>query len=91
MLARCSSLARRAVTLDGSDSRCHRILALILLWAHEFDRADLHSERAVTLNPNDADAAAYRADILSYLGRTDEAVSSIRRAIGLNPYHPGWY
>ena len=64
MLASCLAAARKAVALDPNDSRCHRILAMILLSAREFERADSHSERSVVLNPNDASAAAYRAYIL---------------------------
>jgi adenylate cyclase len=49
------------VALDPGDSRCHRILALALLFAREFDRAELHSERSLTLNSNGVHAAAFRA------------------------------
>ena len=90
-LAHCLELASRAVALDPGESRCHRVLAMILLTAREFDRADHHSERSLALNPNDGDAAAYRAYVLCFLGRPDAAVPLIQRAIALNPYHPGWY
>ena len=91
MLASCLAAARKAVALDPNDSRCHRILAMILLSAREFERADSHSERSVVLNPNDASATAYRAYILSFLGRPVEGVAAIRRAMALDPYHPDWY
>ena len=45
-LAACLEHADRAVLLDRQDSRCHRILAMILLSAREFDRADHHSSAA---------------------------------------------
>jgi adenylate cyclase len=90
-LGRCLEHARRAVALDPSDSRCHRILGVALLFAREFDRADHHSARSLALNPNDAHAAAFRAYLLSCLGRADEAVPLIRRAIDRNPYHPGFF
>jgi adenylate cyclase len=89
-LARCLAHAHRAVALDDADSRCHRALAMPLLNAHEFERADFHSERAVALNPN-AHAATNRGYVLCFLGRPDEAVMWVRRAIDLNPFHPGWY
>ena len=88
---RCLALASRAVQLDASDSRCHRILAMILLNTREFERAEQHADRATALNPNDADAAAYRAYMLCFLGRPQEAVAEVRRAMALNPYHPSWY
>ena len=90
-LARCLAHAHRAVALDDADSRCHRALAMPLLNAHEFERADFHSERAVALNPNDAHAATNRGYVLCFLGRPDEALMWVRRAIDLNPFHPAWY
>ena len=90
-LASCLELASRAVALDPGESRCHRILAMILLSAREFDRADQHSSRALALNPNDGDAVAYRAYILCFLGRPTEALPLIQRAIALNPFYPAWY
>jgi adenylate cyclase len=88
---RCLAHGRRAVALDDSDSQCHRVLALALLNAREFDSADYHSERSVALNANDAHAAAQRGYVLSFLGRCDEALVMIRRAIDRNPFQPVWY
>src|SRR4051794_9986942 len=90
-LATCVDLAQRAVRLDSVDSRCHRVLAMILLTAREFDRAGYHADRSTVLNPNDADAAAYRSYILTFLGQPEEALAEARRALALNPFHPGWY
>ncbi|MFO1038358.1 MAG: adenylate/guanylate cyclase domain-containing protein [Geminicoccaceae bacterium] len=90
-LARAHALATRAVELDPADSRCHRILAMILLNRREFDRAEHHADRSAALNPNDADAAVYRAYVLSFLGRSDEALAEARRALALNPFHSDWY
>ena len=39
-----SNSPRAPCALDPGESRCHRILAMILLSAREFDRADQHSE-----------------------------------------------
>ena len=90
-LERCLEHAQRAVALDPSDSRCHRVLAMALLFARAFERADVHSERSLTLNPNDAHAAAFRGYLLACLGRAEEAVALIRRAIDRNPYRPGYF
>jgi len=83
--------ARRALALDESDSRCHRILSYIYAHLRQFDRAEFHSERSITLNPNDALAALGRGTVLREIGRPEEAVEWARRAIHLNPYHPNWY
>jgi adenylate cyclase len=88
---RCLQLTRRAVELDPADSRCHRILAMVLLSVGEFERAEYHAMRSVTLNPNDANAQAYRSYLLVFMGHPDEAVAAIERAIRLNPFHPNWY
>src|SRR4051794_14811558 len=90
-LERCLAYAQRAVDLGPHDSRCARILALALLTAREFERAELHSVRSLVLNPNDAHAAAYRAHLLYCTGRAEEGLAMIRKAIDLNPYHPLFY
>ena len=89
--AACLEHANLAARLDPTDSRCHRILAMILLEAREFERAGYHADRAVALNPHDGDAAAYRAYILCFLGRPEEALAESRRALALTPFHPNWY
>ena len=43
--AACLEHANIAVRLDPTDSRCHRILAMILLEAREFERAGYHADR----------------------------------------------
>src|SRR4051812_14955438 len=85
-LGRCLDYAQRAVDLDPHDGRCARILALALLSAREFERAELYSVRSLVLNPNDAHAAAYRAHLLYCTGREEEGLAMIRKAIDLNPY-----
>jgi adenylate cyclase len=83
--------ARRALDLDDSDSRCHRILSTIYLQLRQYDRAEFHSDRSIALNSNDALAALNRAGLLRYLGRADEGIGWVRKAMQLNPYHPNWY
>lgn len=89
--AACLEHANLAVRLDPTDSRCHRILAMILLEAREFERATYHANQAVALNPNDGDAAAYRGYVLCFLGRAEEGLVEARRALALSPFHPSWH
>ena len=89
--AACLEHANLAVRLDATDSRCHRILAMILLEAREFERAAYHADQAVALNPNDGDAAAYRGYVLCFLGRAEEGLVEARRALALSPFHPSWH
>ncbi|MDP9137240.1 MAG: hypothetical protein M3N38_03570, partial [Pseudomonadota bacterium] len=90
-LERALACACRALVLDESDSRCHRILSLIYEGLRQFDRAELHSSRSIALNSNDALAALYRAGLLRHLGRSTEGVEWAGKAMALNPYHETWY
>jgi adenylate cyclase len=90
-LERALASARRALTLDENDSRCHRILSTIYSYLRQYDRAEFHSDRSIALNPNDALGAFYRAGLLRRLGRAEEGVEWARKAMRLNPYHPNWY
>ena len=83
--------ARRALMLDESDSRCHRILSIIYTYLRQYDRAEFHSDRSIALNFNDALAALHRAGVLRYAGRAEEGIAFARKAMQLNPYHPNWY
>jgi adenylate cyclase len=90
-LERALASAQRAVGLDESDSRCHRILSSIYAHLRRYDLAELHSEKSLALNPNDALAAVYRGALLRWFGRGEESVEWYRKAMRLNPYHPNWY
>jgi adenylate cyclase len=90
-LERALVSARRALALDESDTRCHRILSVIYKQLKQYDRAEFHSERSISLNPGDALCAMYRAQMLRDLGRADEGVEWARKSMSLNPYHPNWY
>jgi adenylate cyclase len=90
-LERAVTCAQRALELDESDSRCHRILSMIYRQLRQYDRAEFHSDRSIALNSNDALAALYRAGLLRSLGRAEEGVKWARKAMQLNPYHPNWY
>jgi adenylate cyclase len=83
--------ARRALMLDESDSRCHRIPSIIYTYLRQYDRAEFHSDRSIALNANDALAALARAGVLRYTGRAQEGIAFARKAMQLNPYHPNWY
>jgi adenylate cyclase len=90
-LERALPVARRALMLDESDSRCHRVLGNIYLHLRQYDLAELHSDKSVALNSNDPLNALNRAGVLRYVGRAEEGVTFARKAMQINPYHPNWY
>ena len=83
--------ARKAVTLDDAESRAHWVLAYVLAFHQDYEKARFHQKRALALNPNDADILAKMGFVLPILGEHQEAIEIIRRAMRLNPHFPAWY
>ena len=73
----CLEHASTAVRLDATDSRCHRILAMILLESREFERAAYHARHFY----QDARLAACHAAV----GRMEEARRVVARALAAKP------
>jgi adenylate cyclase len=48
------AMAKKAVSLDGQESVCHRMLAVVCTFRREFEMAERHFRQAYQLNPNDA-------------------------------------
>jgi len=90
-LERARELAERALALDSTLDQTHSVLAQILLWKREHDRAIAEAERAVALAPHDADGYETLAEVLAWAGRPDDSLRSIQRAMRLNPQFPFFY
>ena len=73
---------RIMVSLDNSNARAHTNLASSLVFAEEFDAAELAYQRALELEPH---AMTYsNLGILLYtVGRYDEAISTLRNALSM--------
>ncbi len=82
--------ATRAVGLDASLPMAHQMLALVLLWRKEHDRALAAGQRAVALAPSDADVHWTIGEILSWW-RPEEAMAPVEKAMRLNPHYPAEY
>lgn len=83
--------AKFALSLDGSESEIHRILAAIYLWSRDYTLSGYHYSEARRLSPNDAHIAVKMGRYLAFTNQLDEALSLVRHAMFLNPLHPGWY
>ncbi|NRP70753.1 Transcriptional regulator HilA [Ensifer psoraleae] len=85
------ALAQKAVRLDGGDSGCERLLALMHYFRRDFELAERHYRRAYQLNPNDANTMVQMGGLLARRGRLEEAMQWIDEGLRLNPFPPQWY
>lgn len=85
--------ALHATALSPDEARCHRILALILMYRDrdDYDAAARHFARALDLNPYDADTLAQTGFFQAIRGNGETGLALLDQAIQLNPMHPAWY
>ncbi|PBC06430.1 transcriptional regulator [Mesorhizobium sp. WSM3859] len=85
--------ALHAIALSPDEARCHRMLALILLYRgrDEYDAAEKHFARALDLNPYDADTLAQTGFFRALRGDGEAGLALLDKAVQLNPMHPTWY
>lgn len=78
--------ARRAITLDETDSWCQTALGVAHLFSGDHEQAYFHLNKALALNPNDTHAMVYMAryDVLS--GNPDLAIERVSEARHHNPF-----
>ena len=79
---------RRAISLNAQDSLAHSMLAAVLAFSGQAERATESGQRAVELNPSSSVAHFCRAVPLIYLRRNEEALAGIETAIRLSPRDP---
>jgi adenylate cyclase len=90
-LEQAVALGQKALTLDGSQSWAHGLLALNYARTQQYDLALVESERAIALDPNNAEVYVTQANVLGFVGKPEDAVRAIEHAIRLNPHYPVWY
>lgn len=85
--------ALHSIALSPDEARCHRILALTLLYrgSDDYDAAEKHFARALDLNPYDADTLAQTGFFRAIRGDSEAGLALLAKAIKLNPMHPTWY
>ena len=85
--------ARRALSLDSTQSEAHSALALSHAHAYRWKEALAEHQRAIALDPNDAGARTQYGRTLHYTGRVAEAKAQFERARMADPYDAvasGW-
>ena len=81
---------KRALELDENDAEAHRIMGVMCLSAHEWERSRFHFERALEINPNHANIVARAGEIYNFLGDPDRALEMVARALRLDPFLPDY-
>jgi TolB-like protein len=88
---RAIEAGKRAVELDGEDTRGHTALAHALANRRLFDVARHHVDTALALNPNDAAVLTDCAGFENFVGRPAVALDMMERAKRLDPHLSPWY
>jgi TolB-like protein/cytochrome c-type biogenesis protein CcmH/NrfG len=80
--------ARKAVTLDRSDSHSQSILGMAYIWSGQIEEARLSFQRSVELNPSNGYARASLGNALDLMGQSEEGIAMLEDGIRLNPDAP---
>ena len=91
-LDRAEVLARKAVSLDDSNSNAYAVLGWVVVLKNRPDEAIAAAERAIALDPNNAFAYGVLADISNLVGKPPGAeLAYAQKAMRLDPNHPEFY
>ncbi len=78
--------AKKALTLDDTDSKTHSALGVVNLFAGDINQAYFHLDRALSLNPSDTHALIYMSRCESMSGNTDIGIQRVTDARHHNPF-----
>jgi Flp pilus assembly protein TadD len=78
--------AKKALTLDDTDSKTHSALGVVNLFAGDVNQAYFHLDRALALNPSDTHALIYMSRCESMAGDTDSGIQRVTEARHHNPF-----
>jgi adenylate cyclase len=87
-LSSAEALARRAVTLDGTDAEARTVLGTALLMSGDYEGALAEAERALATTPNLAFAHHILGTTLIFSGRPKDGVAALEKSIRLDPRDP---
>jgi len=82
--------AKRAVTLDESDSTARWVLGQVYLYMRDYAEARFHAEKACRLNPNDNVARGIYGLFLCHVGEAEKGIEQLELARRHNPLDPAW-
>lgn len=85
------ALVERALHLDPNDSDVNFMMGNVLLYARQWDKAEMFFDKSLALNPNSADVLALLGDGYAMLGKPVDALRASTKAMRLNPQPPAWY
>ena len=84
-LKRAEHLARRALAIDDTNVRAHRLLGEIYLFLGRYDLALFELERAIAINPNDAASHSIQGTVLLWSGHPEGAILALETALRYDP------
>jgi adenylate cyclase len=91
-LDRAEVLARKAVSLDDSNSIAYAVLGKVIALKNRPDEAITTAEHAIALDPNNAVAYGTLADVLGMAGKSPGVrLAYAQKAMRLDPNHPQLY
>ena len=87
-LSRSLEFARKAVALDGTDSRGHYALGCAYFFNGQQELAEFHAEQAIELNPSEYHNICLKGWVLSCTDRHEESTTCLTDSLRCNPYAP---
>jgi TolB-like protein len=87
-IGRALEMARKAVSLDDTESVAHGVLAYAAHYRDEHDFAKKEIERATALNPNDYYNLCVKTWILNFSSHPEEGLACRDQSLRLNPFAP---
>jgi TolB-like protein/DNA-binding winged helix-turn-helix (wHTH) protein len=90
-LDRAEELARRAISLDDSNSLAYSVLGWVAAWKGRSNEAIANGRRAAALDPNSWFACLTLSGLSIVSGKPHEALAYAQKAMRLDPKHPERY
>ncbi len=87
-LEQAETLARKAITLDDTDSQALYAISSVCYYRGQHEMARAHVEKALELNPNDYHILCNKGYFLAFGDQTSESVACSIEAMRLNPLTP---
>jgi adenylate cyclase len=84
-LQQAHDLAKKALSIEESNSAAHRLLGSVYVRRMQDDLANIEYQRTIKLNPNDPRSRRGLASIMFYSGQTDDAIALYESALNFDP------